>query len=172
LFNVHNCRCRKRARNEAVFGSISSRWEMGEQNVSKLLVPDQSLPWKAAVPRHEVVLLFRMRLKHLRAHLLSKHKINPDAKEESSRKSKEPKITLHLTASNQESRDRKLAEFSLRDMRPLAIVEGEGFQAFCAELCPTFLLRSRGFYKQECDKIYIVKLNKVCVSFACCCDCL
>ena len=49
---------------------------------------------------------------------------------------------------------RSLVEFVAKDMRPLAIVESEGFKSFVAALDPTYQIPSRGHITTVLQKIY------------------
>jgi hypothetical protein len=46
-----------------------------------------------------------------------------------------------------------LAEFLLRDMRPLQTVEGEGFKAFIYRLNPRFVIPNRAKITRQCDTL-------------------
>ena len=73
---------------------------------------------------------------------------------------KQPKLTVFyspttsLPAAKQEAITKKLTEFICKDMRPISIVDGVGFQKFIHEINPRYQVPSRGTVNNR-----IVKLN-------------
>nr|XP_055067976.1 E3 SUMO-protein ligase ZBED1-like [Misgurnus anguillicaudatus] len=73
---------------------------------------------------------------------------------------KQPKLTnffppsAPLNAARKEAINSKLAKFICRDMRPISIVEGEGFIDFVRELEPRYIIPSRTTVTKNIAKIY------------------
>ena len=129
-------------------------WSVGGKVVDKS---------KAVCKLCDAELAYHSTTTNLRMHLIVVHptewnKVGED--EADGPLPKQPKLTAFyslttsLPAAKQEAITKKLTEFICKDMRPISIVDGIGFQKFIHEINPRYQVPSRGTVNNRIVKLY------------------